>query len=92
MITEWFGKILVGKKQGVSKKITQEYEVDRRKTQDIKIFFEFNGFDTEHEKWKDQYVLKLGRIISTDEFEIKKLTYKSPNFPRKAHTQVTHPL
>ena len=40
------------------------------------MLIEFNGLDTEHEKFKTHYVLKLGKIISTDTDEIKKLTYK----------------
>ena len=41
-----------------------------------KMLIEFNGLDTEHQKYKTHYVLKLGKIISTDNDEIEKLAYK----------------
>ena len=41
-----------------------------------RMLIEFNGLDREHEKSKTHYVLKLGKIISTDTDEIFKLAYK----------------
>jgi len=43
------------------------------------MLIEFNGFDIDHKKWKEQYVLKLGEIISTDADRIKELAYRNPN-------------
>ena len=42
------------------------------------MLIEFNGFDTEHVKWKEQYALKLGKIISTDPGRIQELAYRNP--------------
>ena len=86
---EWIDKIKAGKKNREFR-IRTKGNISKLRNETMRLvrylwyfvqggdqlLIEFNGFDKEHEKWKTHYVLKLGRIISTDPDEIKDFIYK----------------